>query len=115
MGRGTKRPLNVCNACGNTWYPRGKDLSNKCPHCGSGDVKISMAGLYMALAAFGVVAVVWMFSAGSGSSSVWDAPPRPIQQAGFMEPGGLPALEPQPDMAAPSKHRKHRLRHHKPE
>ena len=34
----TKRSLNYCNDCSNTWYPRGRDLSNNCPRCGSSDV-----------------------------------------------------------------------------
>src|SRR5262245_35281 len=32
------RPQNTCGHCGYTWYPRGKDLSNKCPNCGSRSV-----------------------------------------------------------------------------
>lgn len=36
----TKRPQNKCKACGSTWFPRGKNLSNKCPNCGSKDVSV---------------------------------------------------------------------------
>jgi uncharacterized paraquat-inducible protein A len=36
----TKRRLNVCEDCKYTWYPRGKDLSPKCPQCGSTKTKI---------------------------------------------------------------------------
>lgn len=36
----TKRPQNKCKSCGYTWYPRGKNLSSKCPNCGSQDVSI---------------------------------------------------------------------------
>jgi hypothetical protein len=35
LPRGTKRPQNFCKKCGYSWYPRGKSLSPKCPHCGS--------------------------------------------------------------------------------
>jgi len=37
-----KRPQNEClkKSCQYTWYPRGKDLSNKCPECGSKAVQI---------------------------------------------------------------------------
>ena len=36
----TKRPLNTCNDCDYEWYPRGKDVSRKCPNCGSASVAI---------------------------------------------------------------------------
>jgi len=35
----TKRPLNHCKRCGKTWYPRGHDLSSKCPNCGHREIK----------------------------------------------------------------------------
>lgn len=31
----TKRPQNKCGSCGYTWYPKGSNLSRKCPSCGS--------------------------------------------------------------------------------
>lgn len=34
----TKRPLNKCNNCNYTWYPRGRNLSRKCPRCHSRNV-----------------------------------------------------------------------------
>lgn len=37
----TKRPLNSCNACGHTWYPRGSNLSRRCPDCKSPDVGLA--------------------------------------------------------------------------
>jgi hypothetical protein len=37
----TLRPLNTCLLCQNTWYPRGDDLSSRCPHCGSEHVKVA--------------------------------------------------------------------------
>jgi hypothetical protein len=36
---GTLRPLNRCSACRYTFYPRGKDVSLRCPRCAGGDVK----------------------------------------------------------------------------
>jgi hypothetical protein len=33
-----KRPLNECTDCCATWYPRGSDLSARCPKCGSENV-----------------------------------------------------------------------------
>lgn len=32
-GSGTKRPLNGCENCGYTWFPRGHDRSSRCPNC----------------------------------------------------------------------------------
>lgn len=31
----TRRPQNICKSCGHTWYPRGSNISLKCPNCGS--------------------------------------------------------------------------------
>lgn len=36
--RETKRWQNICSNCGDTWYPRGRDISNRCPNCGNRDV-----------------------------------------------------------------------------
>lgn len=52
----TKRPQNKCKSCGNMWYPRGKNLSSKCPNCGSKEVSVkwplgSLAGLALVGAA----------------------------------------------------------------
>jgi hypothetical protein len=35
MSMWTKRPLNYCELCGYTWYPRGKNRSIECPNCRS--------------------------------------------------------------------------------
>lgn len=34
------RPQNRCRNCNYTWFPRGKNLSNKCPNCGAGSVEL---------------------------------------------------------------------------
>lgn len=31
----SERPQNFCRSCGYTWYPKGSDLSLRCPHCKS--------------------------------------------------------------------------------
>lgn len=36
----TQRPRNLCQYCTYTWYPRGRNLSVKCPHCGSENVSL---------------------------------------------------------------------------
>lgn len=38
--RDTFRSQNLCHECGRTWFPRGQDISAKCPGCGSADVGI---------------------------------------------------------------------------
>src|SRR5438128_436932 len=35
------RPLNRCRSCGYTWYPRGKNVSLRCPGCGSTAVEVA--------------------------------------------------------------------------
>ena len=34
----SKRSLNKCAGCGNTWFPKGKDKSFKCPNCGGNSI-----------------------------------------------------------------------------
>ena len=36
----TKRPQNRCLDCGDTWHPRGRNLSHQCPFCRSSNVEI---------------------------------------------------------------------------
>jgi hypothetical protein len=36
----TIRPKNRCRSCNNVWYPRGKNISSKCPECKSTAVEI---------------------------------------------------------------------------
>lgn len=40
----TLRPLNYCEDCGYKWYPRGKDVSRKCPSCSGSDISITRSG-----------------------------------------------------------------------
>lgn len=48
--RWTKRLQNFCRSCGYSWYPRGKDRSAQCPHCGSPEVELAIEALLRALA-----------------------------------------------------------------
>jgi len=43
----TKRMQNRCKKCGYTWYPRGKNLSLKCPSCGSNEVGFAGGGIFL--------------------------------------------------------------------
>lgn|SRR5450830_246484 len=42
----TKRIENKCMDCEYTWFPRGKDLSIKCPNCGNRNIGFSSTGRY---------------------------------------------------------------------
>ncbi len=48
--RKTKRPQNVCSNCNHRWYPRNRNLSLKCPKCGSnGTTKVGIGGILLLL------------------------------------------------------------------
>lgn len=54
----TKRSLNRCGACGDTWYPRGRELSKKCPSCGSTKVAYNFGcGEFVVLVAL----IAWLY------------------------------------------------------
>ena len=40
MADNTKRPQNFCAKCRNSWFPKGKDISLKCPNCGSAETEL---------------------------------------------------------------------------
>lgn len=96
----TKRPQNKCKACGNTWYPRGKNISSKCPNCGSKDVSVvwSWGGVAALLVVGGVIF--------SGSDKPKDAPAvtptqTSITQANEVTPVEqqvLPVFTPNPEL-----------------
>lgn len=56
----TKRIQNYCKDCGDSWYPRGRHLSRKCPSCGSSQVDFDYR-----LEKFIAKAFVWVVSAGA--------------------------------------------------
>ncbi|MFM0336829.1 hypothetical protein [Paraburkholderia fungorum] len=56
--RNTKRPLNRCASCGKTWYPRGSNLSSRCPKCGSGKTKLAGLGIVGTLGALFLMLVM---------------------------------------------------------
>lgn len=58
----TKRPQNKCGSCGYTWYPRGGNLSAKCPKCGSSKTK------KMGIGIFGALLFAYIFSGGNNHS-----------------------------------------------
>src|SRR5262245_22222288 len=71
--RWTQRPQNSCTKCGYTWYPRGHDLSSRCPNCGSAQVGlVPVAGAVGGAALLVVLLISVLFSSSaqdSGKSS----------------------------------------------
>jgi predicted nucleic acid-binding Zn-ribbon protein len=61
---------NKCKKCGYTWYPRGKNISRKCPGCGSNEV--GYAGGGAALAALIIVGMM-IFGGGKKPNSTASA------------------------------------------
>lgn len=82
----TKRMQNRCRTCKNTWYPRGKDLSDRCPRCGGSDVTYNL-GCAPVIGILGLLTVV--------TSYVCGGPPQPARTA--PPPSSAPALGTQPD------------------
>lgn len=54
----TKRMQNKCKNCKYTWYPRGKDMSIKCPNCGSRNIGFSGNWIFLIFVVFiGLIAI----------------------------------------------------------
>lgn len=92
---GTKRSLNKCADCKNTWYPKGKDLSSRCPECKSTNVEYAGSGL---LGKLGIgVAVLLALSIFSGKDKQSAQPTAdngmPVGQPSQFE-GGTPVTSP---------------------
>ena len=85
-----KHLLNRCKNCGSTWFPRGFDLSRRCPNCESVDVDFT-GRLYLGMLV--VVAV---------AAGIFWASDRPHS-------GAHAAVTPAPETPAPTK-----LRHPAP-
>lgn len=86
MGK-TKRPQNKCKSCGYTWYPKGKDISLKCPSCSSTNVSIVGTGSLV----LGALVVGYMMFGGGTKP-----PPESLQNVGAIvtpaEPINSPVL-----------------------
>lgn len=50
-----KRPQNICKNCDHTWYPKGHNLSQKCPECGSQNVRINRNESTLLIAVLGAI------------------------------------------------------------
>ena len=63
----TARPQNKCDDCGDTWYPRGRNRSNRCPACGGSRVRVLSSSLpalllLLILVAIGGTVAIFMFA-----------------------------------------------------
>lgn len=62
MATRTKRPQNGCGACGYSWFPKGMDVSRRCPNCGSTSVSaypgaLAIGWLMLVLIGLGMAAI----------------------------------------------------------
>lgn len=80
--RATKRPLNVCRECGQTWYPRGANLSRRCPNCGSSNVRVSYAGCVSVIV---FALFFWWLLGGDGD--------RAVSETATQRPQGARAIQ----------------------
>lgn len=64
---GTKNPKNRCKTCGDTWYPRGRSRSLKCPNCGSKEVETVSSGGLFALIVLIIAGVIFFGNNKSGT------------------------------------------------
>lgn len=83
----TKRSQNKCRTCKYTWYPKGKNLSLKCPGCGGTDIGYAGMGLFGQLGLGALVIGGFMIFSGSEKSV-------PSQSLDVKATSGLPTSTP---------------------
>lgn len=78
----TLRPHNRCSQCSYTWYPRGKNISLRCPSCGSTDVKMTVGCLSGPLVLGVPIFMVFMMFGSTTLNLVQPKPQRvePVKQ-----------------------------------
>lgn len=91
----TLRPQNTCGACGHTWYPRGKNLSPKCPECGSRETKILMPSVA------GTLIVGFLLWVSGGEQAPTATPTASAPVAAVVEQVAEPPASPIPWCAEP--------------
>ena len=90
----TFRPQNKCKRCQYTWHPRGKNLSLRCPNCGSSDVEIVTIPPAVLLGCGGLlilVVIAGLISSGrnreeeTNTQPTHQDPPRVARQGGSFD------------------------------
>jgi hypothetical protein len=84
-----QRLLNRCQNCGHAWFPRGFDLSRRCPDCGGEDVDFT-GRFYLA--------ILVVFAIGAGILWATDRPHKTAKSA--ATPMGTPLVYMKPRHAA---------------
>jgi hypothetical protein len=92
-----QRPRNICRYCSYTWYPRGHDLSRRCPRCGRLNVGIDPTWMATGGGGCGAAVIllsicIWVYCCGGGSKR--HAAPGRVAPAQQREQGGRPQQPP---------------------
>jgi hypothetical protein len=82
-----KHLLNRCKNCGHAWFPRGFDLSRKCPNCGGIDVDFTGRFYLGILVVFAVGAGIF-WATDRPHKVAKDATPPPATPVSYMKPRG---------------------------
>jgi len=86
-----QRLLNRCQNCGHTWFPRGFDLSRRCPNCAGEDVDFT-GRFYLA--------ILVAFAIGAGILWATDRPHKVTKNA--ATPAGTPPVYMKPRHPVPA-------------
>ncbi|MEP6668134.1 MAG: hypothetical protein ABJF10_03220 [Chthoniobacter sp.] len=81
-----QRLLNRCQNCGHAWFPRGFDLSRKCPNCGSVDVDFTGRIYLGILAVIAIAAGIFWASDRPHKTAKNIATPPPVTPWSYMRP-----------------------------
>jgi len=81
-----QRLLNRCQNCGHAWFPRGFDLSRKCPNCGSVDVDFTGRIYLGILAVIAIAAGIFWASDRPHKTAKNIATPPPVTPWSHMRP-----------------------------
>lgn len=98
-GQVTKRPQNKCLDCGDTWYPRGRDVSKSCPNCQGRSVEVVDASGAMVLAVVLALCLAVFVAANMSPNP----PPAPALEASADVASPPPAMERMPKVVVRSR------------
>jgi hypothetical protein len=89
----TKRSRNKCKACGNKWFPKGKNLSDKCPRCGSAEVALAGLGCLGWLGCIVILVVIAAVIYALNQDPAKEATPAASTPSAEAPPSSLPPVE----------------------